>query len=65
MKYRVVEDNNDKQDLLFESNDFIYTLKQARKIAIQKVNRVFVYYSANPNSDMCISYDPLGKEIIL
>lgn len=63
MKYQVFEDN-DENVLLFENNNFIKALKQARLIAIQKINRVFVY-STNPNSDMCISYDPLGGKLFI
>lgn len=66
--YQVFEDNPDKQILVFESNNFIEVLKQARKIAIKKSNLVFVYYKpidSNNYSDMCISYDPLGRETIL
>jgi len=65
MKYRIVQDiNSDEEVIVFETNDFISALKKARKMAIQKVDRFFVY-SNIPNSDMCISYDPLGKEVIL
>jgi len=68
MKYQVFEDTSSENigTLVFESNNFIETLKQARQIAIQKVNRVFVYYRpVNPNncSDMCIAYDPIGRFI--
>ena len=46
MKYQVYEDTSPDNmgTLVYESNNFINALKQARKIAIQKVNRVFIYY---------------------
>lgn len=66
MKYQVYEDTspNDIGTLVYESNNFIEALKQAKILAIQKVNRVFVYYqpvNMNKSSDMCIAYDPMGK----
>lgn len=66
MRYQVFEDTNPMNmgTLVLETDNFIEALKQARKLAIQKVNRVFVY-SDNPNSDVCIAYDPLGREMIL
>jgi len=68
MKYQVFEDTDPMSigTLVFESNNFIEALRQTRLIAIQKVNRVFVYYRpVNPNncSDMCIAYDPIGRFI--
>ena len=68
MKYQVFEDTSSENigTLVFESNNFIEALKQARKIAIQKVNRVFVYYNpvnTDNYSDMCIAYDPMGRFI--
>ena len=63
MKYQVFEDTSSENigTLVFESNNFIEALKKARQIAIQKINRVFVYYYKQ--SDMCIAYDPEGKLI--
>ncbi len=69
MKYQVYEDTSPDNigTLIYESNNFIKSLKQARKIAIQKVNRVFVYYTPinKSYSDMCIAYDPMGKQITM
>ncbi len=71
MKYQVYEDTSPDNigTFVYESNNFIEALKQARKIAIQKVNRVFVYYnpviSSENYSDMCIAYDPMGKQITM
>ncbi len=66
MKYKVYEDTSPDNigKFVYESDNFIEALKQARKIAIQKVNRVFVYYN-KVNSNMCIAYDPMGKQIIM
>ena len=67
MKYKVYEDTDSMNigTLVFESNNFIEAINNARKIAIQKVNRVFVYYKPvnKSYSDMNIAYDPLGKLI--
>lgn len=68
MKYQVFEDTSSENigTLVFESNNFIETIERARKIAIEKVNRVFIYYTpVDPDdySDMCITYDPMGKFI--
>ncbi len=69
MKYQVYEDTSPDNmgTLVYESNNFINALKQARKIAIQKVNRVFIYYRPTKQnySDMCIAYDPMGKQITM
>lgn len=69
MKYQVFEDTDPMNigTLVFESNNFIEALNKARKIAIQKINRVFVYYKPvkKEYSDMCIAYDPMGKELNL
>ena len=67
MRYQVFEDTSPENigTLVFESDNFIEALTQARKIAIRKVNRVFVYYNPVKKgySDMCIAYDPMGKLI--
>ncbi len=66
MKYQAFTDDGTKETLVFESNDFIEMLKTAKKIAIQKVDKVWVYYNpVDPNdfSDMWIAYDPLGRRI--
>jgi len=62
--YRVIEDNNEKQIILFETNNFIEAIKKAKTLSMQKVNRVFIYSDA-VNSDMCIIFDPIGKQTIL
>lgn len=68
MRYQVFEDTSSENigTLVFESDNFIEALTQAREIAIRKVNRIFVYYNpvnSNNYSDMCIAYDPMGKLI--
>jgi len=62
--YKVIEDNNEKEIVLFKTNDFIEAIKKAKIFSIQKVNRMFIYSDAI-NSDMCIIFDPLGKQTIL
>ena len=66
MRYKVFEDTDPMNigTLVYESHNFIEALKKAKKTAIQKANRVFVYYqpiNTYNYSDMCIAYDPMGK----
>jgi len=62
--YKVIEDNNEKEIVLLKTNNFIEAIKKAKMLSIQKVNKILIYSDA-VDSDMCIIFDPLGKQTIL
>jgi hypothetical protein len=60
-KYQVHQDFSDKEGLVYETDNFLEALKEAKRLAIKGCDKMIVT-SIYKNSDMHIVFDPIGRQ---